>query len=276
MTPIEKNARRLIGVMVNHFPGGATCEDLRRQFEKETGLARQSFYNALHHSKGQGWIVGGGSPRDQNQLYNLSPNGSWKEEPVVSIGEGVGEVLDKDWLEYLVNSQNQQIGELQIENACLRDWSNGDDTNGAALSSLLRIVSDNTATARQRIKAAGAVLGYKVHDDSAVSFTKGYLRAACADTSIAVDHRIEAGELLRKHEAPKVQPSTVRSVYEEPEPAKPVIPLKELVRQRHERQVRMEREQIERELGLPPGGAADIADPCDFLLKLHTSYFQKS
>ena len=40
--------------------------------------------------------------------------------------------------------------------------------------------------------------------------------------------------------------------------------------------IEREREAIERELGLPPGGAADIADPCDFLLKLHTSYFQKS
>ena len=52
----------------------------------------------------------------------------------------------------------------------------------------------------------------------------------------------------------------------------------ELVRQRRERQERMERERverdreaIERELGLPPGGAAGIPDPSDYLLRIRTS-----
>ena len=66
-TPLEKNARKLIGVL-QRFSMGATCEDLRRQFEQDTGLVRQSFYNALKYGKGQGWIVGGGSPHNQNQL----------------------------------------------------------------------------------------------------------------------------------------------------------------------------------------------------------------
>ena len=115
MLPIEKNARKLIEVLVQYFPAGATCEDLRRQFEKDTGLARQSFYNALHHSKGRGWIIGGGSPQNQNQLYELALNGSWKEEPAASTGEGIiGEV-------------NTQIGEL------LCDWSSGSNDGNIAL-----------------------------------------------------------------------------------------------------------------------------------------------
>ena len=148
MTPLEKNARRLVRAMVEHFPAGATCEDLRRQFEKDTGLARQSFYNALHLSKGQGWLVGGGSPHNQNQLYKLSPSGSWKEEPIASNGgDGIGEDLDKDRLEY--------------------HWSGEDDANGAnvALSSLIKIVSDNTASPRQRIKAVGRFSGIVSYGD---------------------------------------------------------------------------------------------------------------
>src|SRR5262249_775918 len=107
MSPIEKNARRLVGVLVQHFPAGATCEDLRRQFEKDTSLARQSFYNALNYVKGQGWFVGGGKDRweRRDQLYTLNPDGSWKEPPV-SIGEQLEKArLDNDRLEYLANSK---------------------------------------------------------------------------------------------------------------------------------------------------------------------------
>jgi len=97
--------------MAQHFPAGVTCEDLRRQFEKDTSLARQSFYNALRYVKTQGWIVGGGRDRrDQYQLYTLNADASWKE-PVTSIGEG----LEKDQLEYLADSQTLQIVELQSE-----------------------------------------------------------------------------------------------------------------------------------------------------------------
>jgi hypothetical protein len=70
--------------------------------------------------------------------------------------------MDKDQLESLVNSQTVQIGELQSEVECLRDWSSGSNANGeanVALSSLVRIVGDSTASTRQRLKAAAAVLG---------------------------------------------------------------------------------------------------------------------
>jgi hypothetical protein len=215
MSPIEKNARCLVGVLAQHFPGGATCEDLRRQFEKDTSLARQSFYNSLSYAKEQHWIVGGGRDRrDQYQLYALNADASWKE-PVTSIGEG----LEKDRLEYLADSQAVQIQELQGELECLRNWT-GSDANGeanVALSSLIRIVGDSAASTRQRIRASAAVLGYKVHDDGVTEFVKRFLESVCADADIATDYRIEAGELLRRHEAPRVMSESVRPTYRENE-----------------------------------------------------------
>src|SRR6516162_10042773 len=137
MSPIEKNARRLVGVLVQHFPAGATCEDLRRQFEKDTSLARQSFYNALNYVKGQGWFVGGGKDRweQRDQLYSLNPDGSWKPPPV-SIGEQLETAKrNNDRLEYLADSRARQIEGLQDEVECLRDWSSG-GANGVAVSNL--------------------------------------------------------------------------------------------------------------------------------------------
>jgi len=163
--------------MVQHFPTGATCEDLRRQFERDTSLARQSFYNALNYVKEQGWFVGGGrDQRDQYQLYNLNSDASWKE-PVTSIGEG----LEKDRLEYVTDLQARQIGELQGEVERLRDWSSGGDANGeanVALSSVVRIVGDNAITARQRLRAASTILGYKT-DAAVTEFVRRFLESVC-------------------------------------------------------------------------------------------------
>jgi hypothetical protein len=102
--------------------------------------------------------------------------------------------------------------EVQDEVERLLDFTNGDGTN-VALASLVRIVGDSAATVRQRLKAAGAVLGYKVHDDSAAEFTKRYLQSVCTSADVATDYRIEAGELLRRHEAPRVTSETVRPSY---------------------------------------------------------------
>src|SRR5262249_16363347 len=160
-TPIERNARWLIGVMVRHFPNGATSEDLRRQYERDTSLVRQSFYNALSYVKRQGWFV-----RDEyDRKYHLNGDGSWKE-PVASIGDVRERLkktqlekvqLDNDRLEYLANSQTQQIEELRGEVERLRDWSNG-GVNGVAVSNLAKIVGDNTASMRQRSKRLGLFL----------------------------------------------------------------------------------------------------------------------
>jgi hypothetical protein len=215
MLPIEKNARRLVGVLVQHFPTGAITEDLRRQFERDTGLARQSFYNCLKYAKQQGWFIGGRRDRQgrQDPYYNLNPDGCWKEPR--STGEAVG--LDKDQLEYLVDSQLQRIAGLQSQVERLRDWSSG--SNGEAniaLSSLVRIVSDSTASVRQRLKAASAILAYQVPDMGVVEFTKRFLESVCASTDISnVDYKVEAAELLRRHEAPRIASESVRPSYRE-------------------------------------------------------------
>ena len=156
--------------------------------------------------------VGG---QNSQRSVNSNPDGCWKEPVTSSAGEPIGEPQSRDQLEYLVDSQTQRIGELRGEVERLRDWSNGGDANGAdiALSSLVRIVSDSTASPRQRIKAAGAVLGYRVRDDGAVEFVKRFLQSVCVDTDIAIDYRIEAGELLRRHEAPRIASESVRPSY---------------------------------------------------------------
>jgi hypothetical protein len=66
---------------------------------------------------------------------------------------------------------------------------------------------------RQRLKAAGTILGYKVHDEGVVEFTKRFLQSVCTSADIATDYRIEAGELLRKHEAPRIASETVKLSY---------------------------------------------------------------
>jgi hypothetical protein len=211
MTPIEKNARTLVGVLV-HFPAGATCEDLRKQFEQDTSLNRQSFYNALRYVKERGWFVGGGS---RSQLYTLNSDNSWKEPPPKSVGERLGE-MDKDQLEYLAGSQAVQIEDLQGEVESLRDWSSG-GANGVAVSNLAQIVGDSAASTRQRLRAAAAILSYRVQSAGVTEFVKGFLESLCANVDIATDYRIEAGELLRRHEAPRVVSESIRPTYRENE-----------------------------------------------------------
>ena len=119
-------------------------------------------------------------------------------------------------------------------------------SNGAniALSSLIRVVGDASASPRQRIRAAAAVLGYKAPDDTA-EFVKRYLTSVCENIDVSVDHRIEAGELLRRHEAPRVMSEIVRPNYPDDDNAEPPEPLKDLVARRRERADRMEREMVE-------------------------------
>jgi hypothetical protein len=238
MTPIEKNARWLVGVMVKHFPNGATSEDLRRQFEKDTTLVRQSFYNALRLVKERGWFVREGGDR----LYHLNGDGSWRE-PTASIGEQLEkERLEKDRLEYLTNSQDRHIGELQGELEKLRDWTGSDAPGEAnvALASLIRIVGSNDASTRQRLKASSAILSYETREGGVTAFVKRFLESLCADAnSIPVDYKVEAAELLRRHEAPRVMSETVRPIYRNVEPADPPEDLRALVERQRARMERI-------------------------------------
>ena len=78
-----RHARRLVKVMNQYFAvHGATTGVLRKQFEQETKLKKQTFCNALVCAKAKEWIVG----TSQQGVPNiLNPNGCWREalrEPV--------------------------------------------------------------------------------------------------------------------------------------------------------------------------------------------------
>jgi hypothetical protein len=139
----------------------------------------------------------------------LNSDGSWKPTQT-----SAGRILEKDRLEYLADSRAQQVEELQGEVERLRDWVSGSDANGAnnvALSNLIKIVADNSASPRQRLRAAAAVLSYKTPND-VTDFVKKYLESLCGSDE-ATDYKIEASELLRKHEAPRIASETVRPHY---------------------------------------------------------------
>ena len=239
-TPLEANARLLIGVLAKHFPTGGTAEDLRRRFEKNTTLKGQSFYNALKYAKKQGWFVGGG----MHQLYSLNPDGSWKLPPV-SIGEQLEAAQqNSDRLEYLTDTQARQIEGLQGEVESLRDWSSG-GVNGVAVSNLAQIVGNSAASTRQRLRAAAVILGYKVQDADVTAFTKRFLESLCANADIPTDYRIEAGELLRRSEDPAIRPSIERPpARTDNNPEEPVIPLADLIAQRRAYCDRMMQERL--------------------------------
>jgi len=78
-----RHARRIVEVMNQYFAvHGATTEVLRRRFEEETKLKKQTFCNALYCAKAKEWIVGLGQ---QGVPNILNPNGCWREalrEPV--------------------------------------------------------------------------------------------------------------------------------------------------------------------------------------------------
>jgi hypothetical protein len=129
--------------------GGATCESLRREFEAQTGLARQCFYNNFKLIKQWGWVIGGGG---RDELYELNPAAPWKASQ--STGEQDGgteaEQLERakrkaTRLEYLVDTQAGEIQELRGRVDALRDLASG--TNGVALESLIGIVR---AASRER------------------------------------------------------------------------------------------------------------------------------
>ena len=82
MTPIEKNARRLVGVLAEFFPAGSNCEDLRLKFQHITNRKHATFYAALRHAKANHWIVADGKTSARLTTYTLNPDGCWRPPPV--------------------------------------------------------------------------------------------------------------------------------------------------------------------------------------------------
>jgi hypothetical protein len=80
----EIHARKLVEVMLTHFPQGATQAEL----EKASGMSEGTFNRGFKWARDAEWLTGGGG---RNQRYQLNPNGSWKAATSVS-GEGATSV----------------------------------------------------------------------------------------------------------------------------------------------------------------------------------------
>jgi hypothetical protein len=106
MSPIEKNARRLVGVLAEFFPAGSDCEDLRLKFQKIANRKHATFYSCLRFAKANHWIVTDG------KTYTLNPDGCWRPPP---IGEG----LERHQFEHVLTMRAAQIEPLQ---AIIENW----------------------------------------------------------------------------------------------------------------------------------------------------------
>jgi hypothetical protein len=117
------NARQLVRVMAQHFPYGITSGKLKGQFEKNTGLKKQTYYNALELAKAKQWIVGAGGKKGQQ--YCLNPNGCWREALVENFksateqagsisNQCAGPITDQSWTDShlaLISEAIQDVGE---------------------------------------------------------------------------------------------------------------------------------------------------------------------
>jgi hypothetical protein len=232
--PTEKNARRLVNLMAKHS-SGRTCEDLNQEFQRVTKLQRQSFFNALKLCRKMGWVTGAGG---RDQLYFLDPSGSWKPPTASSGVKAVPSEAEQTRLEYLVDTQAGEIQELRDEVETLRSWASGG--NGVAVSNLVQIVGDSSASPRQRLRAASVILGYRVQDPAVREFTKAFLETLSGSAD-NLDYRIEASELLRRAEDVKLSPAIERPDYT---PARTDTPAE--IAERHARQLKHIEEQAQR------------------------------
>jgi hypothetical protein len=209
MTPTEANGRRLVEVLAKYFPLGCTCGDLRKKYQKVAHRKSGTFFNALKLARAEGWIVSDGGPlRSTLQIYSLNPNGCWRK-PEISIEEKLETARrENSRLEFLLDTQVEQTEQLQDQIESFHDRSEGND--GVAISNLVRIISDNSATPRQRLKAAAVILGYKVQNADVTEFAKRYLETLCA-SDVSVDYKIQAAETLRRAEGDaQLRPSIER------------------------------------------------------------------
>jgi hypothetical protein len=204
--PHEINARRLVKTMAEHFPSGGTSRDLLIQFETDHSLAKQSFYYALKYARQQRWLV------KRQRFFRLNPNGRWRKpastgQPNGISGEKVSKAkrleMENNRLEFLLGSRENQVQQLQDQ---VDSLSGG--CNGTAVASLVRIVSGKAST-RQKLKACSIILGYRVDRDVS-DRTKRFLESVCDRGDVPLDYKLQAAELLRRSEDPRIAPSVER------------------------------------------------------------------
>src|SRR6516164_11174088 len=114
MSPIEKNARRLVGVLAEFFPVGSNCEDLRLKFQHVTNRKHATFYACLHFARARRWIVADDEEKNY-KTYTLNPDGCWRPPP---IGEGI----ERNQFEHVLTMREERIEKLEARNRQLADW----------------------------------------------------------------------------------------------------------------------------------------------------------
>jgi hypothetical protein len=88
-------------------------------------------------------------------------------------------------------------------------------TNTRAINALPRIMLDHDGTApRRRVEAAEHLLDYECPEEVRVE-RKEFLTSIFEDNEQHVDIRLDALKLMRKFEAPKVTPKTIRATRSE-------------------------------------------------------------
>ena len=228
MSPIEKNARRLVGVLAEFFPAGSNCEDLRLKFEKIANRKHATFYSCLRFAKTNRWIVADGG------IYTLNPDGCWRPPP---IGEG----LERHQFEHVLTLRTERIEKLEAANRRLtnsRKAIAAGEAAGTAIGTLVAIMSDPTVPIRGRLQAAENLLAYKTPQDVAES-AKLFLASIFTDPEQNIDHRLAATTALRRSEDVRIVPAIERPptrTDDTAEAEEPPVPLSELVRARRARQ----------------------------------------
>ena len=255
MSPIEKNARRLVGVLAEFFPAGSNCEDLRLKFEKIANRKHATFYACLHFARAKRWIVADDDEKNY-KTYTLNPDGCWRPPPI-------GEELERHQFEHVLTLRAERIEKLEAANRRLtnsRKAIAAGEAAGTAIGTLVAIMSDPTIPIRGRLQAAENLLAYKTPQDVAES-AKLFLASVFTDLEQKIDDRLAATTALRRSEDVRIMPPIERPPART-EPAEPVEPLS-VVLARRKAHCDALTAKIEREMGLRPDGAVDMSDPHD-------------
>jgi hypothetical protein len=211
---MEKNARRLVGVLAEFFPTGSSCGDLREKFQQVTGRKAASFYGYLAYAKTKNWIVTDGAGRGLT-VYSLNPDGCWRPPP---IGEGI----ERHQFEHVLEMKEARIEQLERLNDMRKAVAAGQATGGA-IGTLVEIMLDTTTTMRGRLQAAESLLAYKTPENIA-QHAKQFLSSVFLDKEQNLDHRLAATQALRRAEDVRLMPPIERP---DPAPPRDVDPAKE-------------------------------------------------
>jgi hypothetical protein len=203
MTPIERNTRRLIGVLAEHFPVGSNCGDLRLKFQEIANRKHATFYTCLHFAKANGWVVTDG------RIYLLNPNGCWRDcfKPYP-----IGEQLERHQFEHVLTQRTERIEKLEAVNRRLtssRKAIAAGEAASTAIGALVVIMSDSTLPIRSRLQAAENLLAYKTPPEIAES-AKLFLASIFTDPEQNIDHRLAATTALRRSEDVRIMPAIER------------------------------------------------------------------